>query len=94
MSKRAAPLLEMEDRVKRRNFSMNFTWIDRVSKPARKVIAKRIAQDCDWSWIEETNFTKQQVEEYQIFLLCKVIAEDVVRDPGNQRFMLSDCRDR
>jgi hypothetical protein len=53
-------------------------------------LARKIVRECDWSWTNSlSELLKQFVPQYQLFILCKIVADDYSLKPGNDRFLLS-----
>ena len=53
-------------------------------------LAKRLEEECNWDWaVQDESISAQQLQDYQLFLLCKVAANDVQLKPGACRLLLS-----
>lgn len=72
--------------------------------PDHQGIATILFRECDWSWIQQTRprpfsidvlnpTIRGQLRDYQMFLLCKIVAHDVQRQPGNTHFVLSATKE-
>jgi hypothetical protein len=64
-------------------------WWELLS-PKDRQLAIRIAHQCDWSWAEsEPMIRKEWIQEYQLFILCKIVASDIQLKEGSNKFSLS-----
>jgi hypothetical protein len=51
--------------------------------------ASRIVHECDWSWAEkELKFPSELVQQYQLFILCRIAARDIQLKEGNGSWRL------
>ncbi|RYY87336.1 hypothetical protein EON63_04175 [archaeon] len=64
-------------------------------RPEYQAMAIHLEQDCDWDWIAtcDEEITSQQLEDYQLFLLCKKLAHDIQLKHGASRLILSPPED-
>eukprot|EP01031_Cornospumella_fuschlensis_P032225 gene32225-38976_t len=53
-------------------------------------LAKRLEEECNWDWaVQDESISAQLLQDYQLFLLCKVAANDVQLKVGACRLLLS-----
>ena len=63
-----------------------------------KTLANTLLHDCDWSWTQTARLvngdplTGAHIADYQVFILCKVIAGDLKVDAETKRLRLSPTR--
>jgi hypothetical protein len=64
-------------------------WWENVREKDRP-LAQKIVNECDWSWTESIKkIPKERVQQYQLFILCKIVANDIKLQEGNKRLFLS-----
>jgi hypothetical protein len=64
-------------------------WWENVREKDRQ-LADKIVFECDWSWTESIpTLQVQQVHQYQLFILCKIVANDIQMKDGATRLILS-----
>jgi hypothetical protein len=64
-------------------------WWENVREKDRQ-LADKIVFECDWSWIESIpTLQVQQIHQYQLFILCKIVANDIQMKAGATRLILS-----
>jgi hypothetical protein len=64
-------------------------WWENVREKDRP-LAHKIVNECDWSWTESIKkIPKEWVQQYQLFILCKIVANDIKLQEGNKRLFLS-----
>lgn len=65
-------------------------WLDLVVNHRHRVLARRIVEGLDWSWALNTpQNAAEYLDLYQLFLLCKFVAEDFKPSPSTNRLQLS-----
>jgi hypothetical protein len=64
-------------------------WWENVREKDRP-LAQKIVNGCDWSWTESIKkIPKEWVQQYQLFILCKIVAKDTKLQEGRNRPFLS-----
>ncbi len=58
-----------------------------VCRPQYKLLATKLVKDVDWKWVPEAH--KTILSTYQLFILCKIVAEDFTADSVTHRLQLS-----
>eukprot|EP01039_Chlorochromonas_danica_P014650 gene14650-17133_t len=69
--------------------SSSSSWFDMVVNHRHRVLARRIVEGVDWSWTLSTPQHAEYLQLYQLFLLCKFVAEDFKPSPSTNRLQLS-----
>jgi hypothetical protein len=61
-----------------------------VARPQYKALASKLIHDVDWTWTASLSATQRAaLPLYQLFLLCKIVAEDFSADGSSGRLQLS-----
>jgi hypothetical protein len=81
-------VLEKEDEKRRRKEGRRRKRISNLLNHAVPLnLAVNLVQSCDWTWANV--FSSKQLEEYQLFLLCKKSLGDISLKEGQERFLLA-----
>jgi hypothetical protein len=64
------------------------SWWERV-RPEHRHVARAICEQCNWRWARQALISSNDLEQYQLFLLCKFVAHDTSIHAGQSRQFLS-----